>query len=82
MNNIKNPENGRNLGIKAYRKEEVYSGECILNAPDIVIDNQTIYQLSFKFMDKVFGVFSAFYYFWVIVKMLPNLRYPFNYCQI
>ncbi len=33
-----NPENGQQLALKAYKREEIYQGDSIHKAPDIIID--------------------------------------------
>ena len=38
LENVRNPKTGKKIAQKVYRKEEIYSGEYLSEAPDLIID--------------------------------------------
>ncbi|MFC1962405.1 alkaline phosphatase family protein [Chloroflexota bacterium] len=38
LENLQNPKTGKNIARKVYRKEEIYSGKYLAEAPDLIID--------------------------------------------
>lgn len=38
LENLRNPKTGKNIARKVYRKEEIYSGKYLAEAPDLIID--------------------------------------------
>lgn len=53
LQKLRDPDDGKLIVEKAYRKEEIYHGQNLVNAPDIYVATNTIYREYMRYTNKL-----------------------------